>query len=202
MKAVVCKDKKLSVAELPEPVLEEGQTLVRVLRCGICGSDLHVRQHCDHWGTLVARSGYRQLLSSSQPVVFGHEFCGEILEHGPGTTRKLKAGSRVAVVPMIRRGQDIDLLGLSERSPGAYAERVAVQESLMVPVPNGLKPESAPARRRPSSSIPATSRSAGTTPSATTWASARKRRTVRSSPTRTTTAATAASTVARWWPTG
>ena len=79
MKAVVCKDKQLSVTELPEPVLEEGQTLVKVLRCGICGSDLHVRQHCDHWGALAARSGYRQLTSSSQPVVFGHEFSGEVL---------------------------------------------------------------------------------------------------------------------------
>jgi len=143
MKAVVCKDKQLSVTELPEPVLEEGQTLVKVLRCGICGSDLHVRQHCDHWGALAARSGYRQLTSSSQPVVFGHEFSGEVLEHGPKTTGKLKAGARVAVVPVIRRGADIDLIGLSARSPGAYAERIAVQESMMVPVPNGLKPETA-----------------------------------------------------------
>ena len=98
MKAVVCKDKQLSVTELPEPVLEEGQSLVKVLRCGICGSDLHVRRHCDHWGALAARSGYRQLLNSSQPVVFGHEFSGEILEHGPKTTGKLKAGTKVAVV--------------------------------------------------------------------------------------------------------
>lgn len=141
MKAVVCEDKQLRVAEIPEPVLETGQSLVKVLRCGICGSDLHVRQHCDHWGALAARSGYRQLLGSSQAVVFGHEFSGEVLDHGPGTTRKLKPGTKVAVVPAIRRGADIDLIGLSARSPGAYAERIAVQESMMLPVPNGLKPE-------------------------------------------------------------
>lgn len=141
MKAVVCKDRQLSLADLPEPVLEEGQTLVKVLRCGICGSDLHVRQHCDHWGALAARSGYRQLTSSSQPVVFGHEFSGEILEHGPKTTAKLKPGTHVVVVPVIRRGPEIDLIGLSARTPGAYAERIAVQESMMLPVPNGLKPE-------------------------------------------------------------
>lgn len=141
MKAVVCKDKQLSVTELPEPVLEEGQSLVKVLRCGICGSDLHVRRHCDHWGALAARSGYRQLLNSSQPVVFGHEFSGEILEHGPKTTGKLKAGTKVAVVPAIRRGAEIDLIGLSARTPGAYAERIAVQESMMLPIPNGLSPE-------------------------------------------------------------
>ena len=50
MKAVVCKDKVLSVAERPDPVPGKGQLLVKVIRCGICGSDLHVRQHCDHWG--------------------------------------------------------------------------------------------------------------------------------------------------------
>jgi threonine dehydrogenase-like Zn-dependent dehydrogenase len=74
-------------------------------------------------------------------VVFGHEFSAEVLEHGPGTARKIKPGTKVAVLPAIRRGADIDLLGLSTRSPGAYAERVAVQESMMLPVPNGLKPE-------------------------------------------------------------
>lgn len=141
MKAVVCQDKQLKVTELPEPVLEEGQTLVKVLRCGICGSDLHVRHHCDHWGALAVRSGYTQLTSSAQPVVFGHEFSAEVLDHGPGTSRKIKPGTKVAVLPAIRRGADIDLLGLSTRSPGAYAERVAVQESMMLPVPNGLKPE-------------------------------------------------------------
>lgn len=140
MKAVVCQDKQLKVTELPEPVLEEGQTLVKVLRCGICGSDLHVRHHCDHWGALAVRSGYKQLTSSAQPVVFGHEFSAEVLEHGPGTSRKIKPGTKVAVLPAIRRGADIDLIGLSTRSPGAYAERVAVQESMILPVPNGLNP--------------------------------------------------------------
>lgn len=50
MKAVVCKDQRLTVEERPDPVPETAQLLVKVLRCGICGSDLHVRQHCDHWG--------------------------------------------------------------------------------------------------------------------------------------------------------
>lgn len=141
MKAVVCKNKKLSVTELPEPVLEEGQALVKVLRCGICGSDLHLRQHCDHWSALMQRSGYRQLQGSSDAIVLGHEFSAEVLEYGPGTSRQLKPGTQVAVLPAIRRGPDIDLIGLSRRSPGAYAERVAVQESLMVPIPNGLSPK-------------------------------------------------------------
>jgi threonine dehydrogenase-like Zn-dependent dehydrogenase len=141
MKAVVCKDKNLSVAERPEPKPSRGQVLVKVVRCGICGSDLHVRKHCDHWGTVMARSGYRSLLSSSQEVVFGHEFSAEVLDYGPQTRPTLKPGTPVVAVPVLRRGADIDLIGLSEHTCGAYAERMLVEQSLMLPVPNGLSPD-------------------------------------------------------------
>ena len=138
MKAVVCKDQQLSVVERPAPKPGEGQLLVKVMRCGICGSDLHVRKHCDHWGALMARSGYKALLSGSQEVVFGHEFSAEVLDHGPKTQRKLKPGTPVVSVPALRRGGGIDLIGLSEHSSGAYAERLVVEESLTMPIPNGL----------------------------------------------------------------
>ena len=51
MKAVVCQNAELSVVDLPEPKPAQGQVLVEVLRCGICGSDLHLRHHCDHMKT-------------------------------------------------------------------------------------------------------------------------------------------------------
>jgi D-arabinose 1-dehydrogenase-like Zn-dependent alcohol dehydrogenase len=41
MKAVRCKDAKLEVVDLPTSEPGKGQVLVEVLRCGICGSDLH-----------------------------------------------------------------------------------------------------------------------------------------------------------------
>lgn len=138
MKAVVCQNQQLEVRELPEPVPDEGQVLVKVLRCGICGSDLHVRKHCDHWASMMKRSGYSALSSSAQPVVFGHEFSAEVLEHGPKTSRKLKAGTPVVAVPVLRRGSTIDMIGLSPDSSGAYAERTVVQESMMLAIPNGL----------------------------------------------------------------
>ncbi|HEX5276092.1 MAG TPA: zinc-binding dehydrogenase [Fluviicoccus sp.] len=140
MKAVVCKDKVLSVAERPEPVPAKGQLLVKVIRCGICGSDLHVRQHCDHWGKLMVRSGYTALQSSSQEVVFGHEFSAEVLDTGPRTRTSLKPGTPIVAVPMLRRGKEIDLVGLSAFTPGAYAERTLVEASLAMAIPNGLSP--------------------------------------------------------------
>lgn len=143
MKAVVCNNTKLSVVERAEPVPEEGQLLVKVLRCGICGSDLHVRQHCGHWGQLMARSGYRALMDPAKDVVFGHEFSAEVIDHGPRTPKRLKPGTPVVSVPMMRRGATIDAIGLSEYTPGAYAERLVVQEAMTMPVPNGLSAEMA-----------------------------------------------------------
>lgn len=138
MKAVVCQSAELSVRDVPEQTPQQGQTLLKVLRCGICGSDLHVRHHCDHMRSVMNRTGYMNFPSADQPLVFGHEFCGEVLEHGPGSKKKIKTGTRVCAMPVIRKGREIDMLGLSTRAPGAYAERVLVEDSMMVPIPNGL----------------------------------------------------------------
>ncbi|TXH87003.1 MAG: alcohol dehydrogenase [Rhodoferax sp.] len=143
MKAVVCQNAELTVRDLSDPALEKGQVRLKVLRCGICGSDLHVRHHCDLFGSVVKRAGYPNSPKASDALVFGHEFCGEVLEHGPGTPKNIKAGTRVCAVPAIRKGKEIDILGLSERAPGAYAERVVVEETLMMPVPNGLSSDMA-----------------------------------------------------------
>ena len=76
MKAVICQNSELTVADLPEPQPGKGQVLVEVLRCGICGSDLHIRHHCDHMKELMGKVGYaRNFPAQKDPVVFGHEFC-------------------------------------------------------------------------------------------------------------------------------
>jgi threonine dehydrogenase-like Zn-dependent dehydrogenase len=102
-----------------------------------------MRQHCDHLRELTRRVGYERIAGSADELVLGHEFCGQILDYGPQTRRKLKAGSVVCAVPMIRNGEHVDLMGLSAHAPGAYAEQVLVQEAYMEPVPNGLAPDRA-----------------------------------------------------------
>jgi threonine dehydrogenase-like Zn-dependent dehydrogenase len=143
MKSVICQNAALRVAERPALEPARGQVLLEVLRCGICGSDLHMRQHCDHLRELTRRVGYERIAGSADELVLGHEFCGQILDYGPQTRRKLKAGSVVCAVPMIRNGEHVDLMGLSAHAPGAYAEQVLVQEAYMEPVPNGLAPDRA-----------------------------------------------------------
>lgn len=144
MKAVVCQNAELRVVDLPEPVPAKEQVLLDVVRCGICGSDLHMRHHCDEFKAVVSKVGLGPIMpSSSDPVVFGHEFCAEVLEYGPGCDKKLKIGTRVVAQPLLRLGGQIHMAGLSPLATGAYAERMILQESALVPVPNGLSADMA-----------------------------------------------------------
>ncbi len=141
MKAVICKNAELEVVERSEPVPGPGQVRLQVLRCGICGSDLHARHGCDAWADLLARIGYDDFARSDQPIVFGHEFCGEVAEYGPGCRRTTPTGTPVVALPLLRGSHGVDPVGLSANAPGAYAEQLLVHESLMMTVPNGLPPE-------------------------------------------------------------
>jgi threonine dehydrogenase-like Zn-dependent dehydrogenase len=141
VKAVTCRHGELSVEEVPDPTPGKGQVLLEVARCGICGSDLHARHGIDEWAEMAARTGYPRFGRSDQPIVFGHEFSGRVAEHGPGTKGRIPAGAPVVAVPLIRTGAGIDAVGLSQGAPGAYAERMLVQETMMMAVPNGLPVE-------------------------------------------------------------
>jgi threonine dehydrogenase-like Zn-dependent dehydrogenase len=138
MRAVVCQHGELEVQERPEPVPGPGQVRIEVERCGICGSDLHARLGSDQWADLAIRVGYERFARSTEPVVFGHEFCGTVADHGPACRETVPAGARVVALPLLRGPSGIDTTGLSAHAPGGYAERMLVQESLMMPVPNGL----------------------------------------------------------------
>lgn len=138
MRAVSCHEGQLEVADVADPQPERGQVLLEVLRCGICGSDLHARHHCDELADVMAETGYEDFMRSDQHVVFGHEFSGRIADYGSGCRKRTPTGSAVVALPLLRRGQEVHATGLSARAPGAYAEQVVVEESLMLPVPNGL----------------------------------------------------------------
>jgi threonine dehydrogenase-like Zn-dependent dehydrogenase len=141
MRAVVCRQAELEVADLEEPTPTRGQVRLEVLRCGICGSDLHARHGIDAWADMAAHLGYDRFGRSGEPVVFGHEFSGAVAEYGTACRARLPTGTPVVALPLIRGAHGIDAVGLSSHAPGAYAEQLLVQESLMMPVPNGLAPD-------------------------------------------------------------
>jgi L-iditol 2-dehydrogenase len=82
MKALLLSEyKKLSVVDMPVPDVGDGDVLVRVRACGICGSDIH-----GYDGSTGRRI---------PPLVMGHEAAGVIERVGAGV-RGLAAGDRVS----------------------------------------------------------------------------------------------------------
>ena len=142
MRAAVMRGGKLHVDRVPDPVPGPGQVLVRTLACGICGSDLHTLRHVDQLIHVHQRAGL-PVMDPTRDVVMGHEFCAEILEHGPGCARTLATGARVCSMPVAFGPQGVRAIGYSNADPGGYGERMVLNELLLLPVPNGLPTEHA-----------------------------------------------------------
>lgn len=123
MKALVYKaPETYSIESVPEPKLQPRQVLVKVKRCGICKTDLHI-----HHGRFI----------SQFPLTPGHEFCGEIVETGPEVT-EWSVGDRVTCDNTVlcgycyycRRDQPLycqNFYSLGCTGPGGLAEYVAVK---------------------------------------------------------------------------
>jgi threonine dehydrogenase-like Zn-dependent dehydrogenase len=143
MRAAVMRNRALVVAEVPMPKPEAGEVLVRTLACGICGSDLHALKHAEAFVETSRRAGNPFVMDLGRDVVMGHEFCAEVVEHGPGTTRALKAGTRVCSRPTLLRPTGPQSIGYSNDNPGGYGEYMRLSEALLLPVPDGLATEHA-----------------------------------------------------------
>jgi len=74
----------VEIRDVPVPEIGPGQLLLRVLRAGVCGTDLHIWEW-DAWA-----SGRMK-----PPVTIGHEFVGEVVEIGAGVT-EFRPGERVS----------------------------------------------------------------------------------------------------------
>jgi L-iditol 2-dehydrogenase len=126
------------VEEIPRPAAREGEILVRVGFCGVCGSDIP---------RVFVKGTY------SFPTVCGHEFAGTVAARGPGVG-ELEVGEPVTVFPLLWCGRcpaceegkyaqchDYDYLG--SRSDGAFAEYVAAPRRNVLRVPEGVSLEQA-----------------------------------------------------------
>jgi len=143
MKAAVCQQGEFSVQDVERPAPGPGQVLLRVVRAGICGSDLHARQHTDELAALGTDLGYEAIMRPEQQVVLGHEFVGELVSYGPKTRRRWKPGTRIVGVPMVKHSDEIHMVGFDQAAPGAFAEYVVVQEAFAFAVPKDVSDEAA-----------------------------------------------------------
>ena len=140
MRAAVMRDSKIVATDVPEPIPGAGEVLVKTLACGICGSDLHALKHAKQF---VENAPGGMGMDVGRDVVMGHEFCAEILDYGPGTSRRLSVGTRVCSIPILLRSGAPVSVGYSNDVPGGYAQRMVLMEPLLLAVPNGLSTERA-----------------------------------------------------------
>jgi (R,R)-butanediol dehydrogenase/meso-butanediol dehydrogenase/diacetyl reductase len=86
MRAAVFKSvgKPLTIERVPDPSPAIGEVLIRISRCGICGSDLHITDNPE--------------FAPTSGAILGHEYAGELVAIGPGVDC-MRTGERVAVLP-------------------------------------------------------------------------------------------------------
>jgi 2-desacetyl-2-hydroxyethyl bacteriochlorophyllide A dehydrogenase len=138
MKAAIMRNAKIVVDEMAMPVPSEHEVLVKTLACGICGSDLHALKHGHDMVQTSLETGGSFVMDLSKDVVMGHEFCAEVLDYGPNTSRNLKPGTRVCSFPTTVHNGALATVGYSNAVPGGYSENMVLTESMLLPVPNGL----------------------------------------------------------------
>jgi (R,R)-butanediol dehydrogenase/meso-butanediol dehydrogenase/diacetyl reductase len=136
----------LRLETVAEPVTGEGDVKLRVLYAGICGSDLHEY----YAGPVFTRADEPHPFSGvKNPVILGHELCGEVIEVGPAV-ELVAPGDLVAVEPVeicgrcaeCRAGlrcRDYAIHGYT-RASGGFSEYSLVKESMAHRLPAGITP--------------------------------------------------------------
>ena len=126
----------LKYSEVDTPSIGQGEALIKVARCGICGSDI----------PRIYKTG-----AHNMPLIPGHEFSGRVVACD---SRPDLVGKRVSVFPLIpcnkcaqcrqrhyEMCQNYDYLG--SRSDGGFAEYVKVPVWNLVPVPDEVSDDDA-----------------------------------------------------------
>ncbi len=142
MEAVTMERGTLRKVEVDEPIPKKGEVLVKSIACGICGSDLHAAKHTEDFVKTSRESGGAFKLTTFSPVILGHEFCAEIVDYGPNTEKSLSPGTLVCAAPVLLRDPFLSI-GFSEKTPGGFSQYMLLSESVMQPVPSGVRAEEA-----------------------------------------------------------
>lgn len=118
---------RLEFGTLPDPVPGAGEVLVKVARCGICGSDLHMAEDPAY--------------GACPGDVFGHEFAGEVVDLGQGA-EGLRKGDLVSVIPLKSCGQcehcrkgEVQWCAAFGLQGGGYAEYALTRPNQCVQLP-------------------------------------------------------------------
>lgn len=129
--AVLVAPRRFELRKVPVPEVGPGDALIRVDRCGICGTDIHMFN--GHYA------------AESLPIIPGHELTGRVAKLGDAV-RGLALGQRVVADINIgcghcffcRRNEvlncaEVRQAGISR--DGAFAEYMALPARLVIPAP-------------------------------------------------------------------
>ena len=121
----------LALERLPDPTPADQDVVIRVGRCGICGSDVSMTD---------ARSSFH----FAPGAVLGHEYAGEIVALGR-SVETLKIGDRVTALPTAGcgtcaacRGGDPNACAACRYVMGGFAEYTRADAALVVKLPDSL----------------------------------------------------------------
>ncbi len=132
--AVLVESGRFEIQTIPVRRPGAREVLIKVHRCGICGTDMH-----------IFHGNYS---ADKLPLIPGHEFSGELIELGEDVEH-LRVGMTVTVD--INRGcgycyfcrknevlncPRMSQIGITEH--GGFAEYVCVPANLVIPAPQGL----------------------------------------------------------------
>lgn len=130
MKAVYKSNrgKGIEIREIPIPKISKNEILVKVKKTAICGTDIHLYD----W------NNWCENVKAKNPMVIGHEFCGEVVEVGSNVTL-VKVGDLIAGETHIPCGKcmlcrtgkqhicrDMKILGV--HTDGVFAEYTKIPE--------------------------------------------------------------------------
>lgn len=138
MKALVYQEPwNMSMQDLPRPVLQPGEVLIKMESVGICGSDVH---------GFTGESGRR-----APGMVMGHEVVGRIVETAPDVTTP-KIGQRVTVFNVLSEHAPTEeegdpsflnkrVVGVNLGTRGAMAEYLAIPSANAIPASEEIAAE-------------------------------------------------------------
>jgi len=142
MKAIVKKNPEYGaeILDVPMPKIKDDEALVKIKRTSICGTDLHIYEW-NEWAQNRMKT----------PIVFGHEFCGDVVKVGKNVTR-IKKGDYVSAETHLVCGkcyqckndqkqicQNIKIIGVDIQ--GCFTDYIAVPASCLWKNDKKLKPE-------------------------------------------------------------
>ncbi|HSV35072.1 MAG TPA: alcohol dehydrogenase catalytic domain-containing protein [Ramlibacter sp.] len=125
----------LAIEQRPDPTPAEGEVVLKVHRCGVCGTDLHMTD------------GHAPGFGYPEGSPLGHEFAGEVVAVGP-QVEHLKVGDRITALPFHGCGRcgtclagKPNFCAQFQGHAAGFAEYMAVKERVATRLPASLSME-------------------------------------------------------------